>query len=61
MELFFSTVTNGLSLALQPQALLLILIGTIWGLIIGALPGVSGAVGIAILLPFLNKGSLSGY
>lgn len=42
---------QGFGVALQPENLLLMLIGIILGVIIGVLPGLGGANGIAILLP----------
>ena len=47
MEIFFSAV----NLLLDWQVLLALLIGSIGGVIIGAIPGVGAAVAIAILLP----------
>lgn len=47
MEIFFSAV----NLLLDWQVLLALLVGSIGGVIIGAIPGVGAAVAIAILLP----------
>lgn len=41
----------GFSTAMDPFNLLIIIIGTILGIVFGALPGLSGTMGIAILLP----------
>jgi len=43
---------EGLKIALQFNNLLLMLIGTIDGIIVGALPGVTSSMGIILLLPF---------
>ncbi len=43
---------EGLKIALQFNNLLLMLIGTISGIIVGALPGVTSSMGIILLLPF---------
>ncbi|ACK41622.1 MULTISPECIES: tripartite tricarboxylate transporter permease [Dictyoglomus] len=43
---------EGLKIALQFNNLLLMLIGTIGGIIVGALPGVTSSMGIILLLPF---------
>lgn len=41
----------GAPLALQPVALLWTLFGVVWGIVAGALPGVTGSIGMALLLP----------
>lgn len=43
---------EGLKIALTPSNLLLMLIGTVGGIIVGALPGVTSSMGIILLLPF---------
>lgn len=45
-------ITSGLTALLTPQSLLFLLIGVIYGLIIGILPGLGGVVAMALLLPF---------
>ncbi|KIC40584.1 membrane protein [Ruegeria sp. ANG-R] len=45
------TLLSGVSILLQWQVIVALLIGSIGGVIIGALPGVGAAVAIAILLP----------
>ncbi|WP_109310908.1 tripartite tricarboxylate transporter permease [Ruegeria sp. AU67] len=45
------TLLSGISILLQWQVIVALLIGSIGGVIIGALPGVGAAVAIAILLP----------
>ena len=42
---------NGFAIAMTPFNLLLMLVGVTLGVIIGVLPGLGGANGIAILLP----------
>lgn len=39
--------------ALAPSNLLVILTGTVVGIIVGALPGFTATMGIAILIPFI--------
>lgn len=52
MELFVNTLTNGLAIAFQPTSLLYVVVGTLWGIIAGALPGVTASLGLALALPF---------
>ena len=47
MELFF----DGLLVALQPINFLWIIIGTLAGIILGAIPGLTGAMGITLMIP----------
>lgn len=42
----------GLEAVLQPQPLLLILVGVAVGLVVGGLPGLSATMAVAVLLPF---------
>ncbi|RYJ03308.1 MAG: tripartite tricarboxylate transporter permease, partial [Acetobacteraceae bacterium] len=42
---------QGFAVALEPQNMLLMLVGVVLGVLIGVLPGLGGANGIAILLP----------
>ncbi len=42
----------GAQIALQPLSLLMMLFGVAWGIIGGALPGISGSMAMALLLPF---------
>ena len=44
-------ILMGLKTAVMPQNLLANFIGTILGIVFGALPGLSGTMGIAVLLP----------
>jgi putative tricarboxylic transport membrane protein len=48
----WTDIYHGLLVALGPSHLLVIAIGTVAGLIIGALPGLSAVSGVALLLPF---------
>ena len=43
---------QGFAIALQPEVLLYLLIGTAIGLVIGALPGLGPLFGVALMLPF---------
>ncbi len=43
--------TEGLGLVFQPSALLLILGGVLIGMVVGALPGLTANMGVAVLLP----------
>lgn len=45
-------IASGLGALLTPQAILFMIIGVIYGLIIGILPGLGGIVAMALLLPF---------
>lgn len=47
----FTNLFNGFGIALQPYYLLLITLGGIMGTIIGMLPGLGPATGVAVLLP----------
>lgn len=42
----------GAQVAFQPTSLLAMLAGVIWGIVGGALPGISGSIAMALLLPF---------
>lgn len=46
-----SNILMGFATAVQPGYLLVTAIGTVLGIVFGALPGLSGTMGIAILLP----------
>ena len=48
----FDAVLSGLSLVLQWQALIFLLLGVLIGIWMGAVPGLGGAVGLVLLLPF---------
>src|ERR1700675_822480 len=48
----FASAVHALHLLLEPTRLLLLFVGVIIGLAIGVLPGLSGIVGLAMLIPF---------
>jgi putative tricarboxylic transport membrane protein len=50
--MLFEAIASGLAALLTPQAILFMVIGVIYGLIIGILPGLGGVVAMALLLPF---------
>ena len=52
MELFDSVI-QGFAFVLAPSHVLFLVIGVAGGIIVGALPGLTGSVGIILLLPFL--------
>ena len=41
----------GAQVAFQPLSLLMMLLGVSWGIVGGALPGISGSIAMALLLP----------
>src|SRR5688572_409248 len=45
-------INSGLLALLTPQALLFMLLGILYGLVIGILPGLGGVVAMTLLLPF---------
>ena len=45
-------VIEGLGLILQPYTVMLIFIGVLIGVVVGALPGLSSPMAVALLLPF---------
>ena len=46
---------NGLANVFHPMTFLLMVFGTIVGVVIGALPGLSGSTGITLLLPLVYQ------
>ncbi len=52
MQDLFAGLLNGLLAGFQPFALLLVVIGLVIGILIGAAPGIGGAAGLALMLPF---------
>ena len=48
-------LASGLGMILKPDLILLMLAGVAFGLILGALPGLQGSMGIALMLPFTYK------
>ncbi len=51
MEIFFNGITGGLSMLLQPMPLFMVVAGTVFGIVIGALPGLTSTMGVALLVP----------
>ena len=45
----------GMGLLLDPKILLVVFLGTVIGIVVGALPGISGSTTTALLLPFTPK------
>ena len=45
---------HALVLLLEPMRLLILVVGVVIGLAIGVLPGLSGVVGLALLIPFTS-------
>ena len=48
----FGLLASGFANVLQPSVFLLILAGTVSGVLIGALPGLTATMGVALLVPF---------
>ena len=48
----WTELLHGLVVNLQPSHLLVVVLGTVAGMVIGALPGLSAVSGVALLLPF---------
>ena len=51
----FSNLLAGFANVFQPLNLLMAVFGTVAGVVIGALPGLSGSTGIILLLPLVYK------
>lgn len=47
-----TSIANGLALVWQWQVPALAFVGVFWGIVFGAIPGLSGTVAMAVLLPF---------
>lgn len=47
----FAALANALHVLLTPEVIVLLLIGTILGLVLGVLPGLGGSVALAVLIP----------
>lgn len=52
MDALVQVMTSGMQTVLQPYNLAIIVLGTFWGLIFGAVPGLTATMGVAIALPF---------
>src|SRR5258708_2982176 len=50
-----ASAVHALHLLLEPTRLMLLFVGVIIGLAIGVLPGLSGIVGLAMLIPFTSN------
>ena len=50
MEVLFSGIIKGGLLLLDPMTLFLIMAGTVFGIVIGALPGLTSTHGVALLV-----------
>ena len=48
----FEHLLNGLLTAFSPEVLPILIFGVVGGIILGALPGLTATMGVAILLPF---------
>lgn len=46
---------NGLAIVFQPATFLLMVVGVVGGIIVGALPGITSSMGIILLLPFTYR------
>lgn len=51
MELIFNGILVGASMLFDPYIILLILLGTVFGVVVGALPGLTSTMGVALLVP----------
>ena len=51
MENIFSGITQGVLSLADPMILLMIFAGTVFGVVIGALPGLTSTMGVALLVP----------
>lgn len=51
MEALLQTFSTGMSTVLQPGNILILFIGVLWGMIFGAIPGLTATMGVALALP----------
>ncbi|HNU11250.1 MAG TPA: tripartite tricarboxylate transporter permease [Rubrivivax sp.] len=51
MEVMLGGIAAGTAQLLDPMVLLLIVFGTVFGIVIGALPGLSSTMGVALMVP----------
>ena len=51
MESMLNGIALGATQMMDPMALLMIVFGTIFGIVIGALPGLTSTMGVALLVP----------
>jgi putative tricarboxylic transport membrane protein len=52
MDLFFESLTQGIAFLGQPGFVLIVLLGTLWGIAGGAMPGTSASLTVGVALPF---------
>ena len=45
-------ILSGFATALQPQNLMFIMIGLLFGVFVGSLPGMTATMGVAVMVPF---------
>ena len=45
-------ILSGFATALQPQSLMFIMIGLLFGVFVGSLPGMTATMGVAVMVPF---------
>ncbi|HEY8370647.1 MAG TPA: tripartite tricarboxylate transporter permease [Thermodesulfobacteriota bacterium] len=48
----FGAVVDGILRSLTPAGLLAVFVGVAWGIVAGALPGITASIGMALVLPF---------
>ncbi len=51
--MFGENIWAGILTTFTPETFVFILVGTMWGIIAGALPGISASMGMALVLPFV--------
>ena len=51
MELALNSLSQGLLILGQPEVIILLLIGVLWGAVCGALPGVGSGLALGVVLP----------
>ncbi len=51
MELALNSLSHGLLILGQPEVIILLLIGVLWGAVCGALPGVGSGLALGVVLP----------
>ena len=52
MSMDFSTLFSAFFNALEPGMMVMVLMGTVLGIIVGSLPGLTSTMGVALLVPF---------
>ncbi|MDI6851914.1 MAG: tripartite tricarboxylate transporter permease [bacterium] len=51
MEALMQTFTTGMSVVIRPENLLVLSVGILWGMVFGAIPGLTATMGVALALP----------